>query len=71
MRTVTTPATPSLATPRNRPAETASGLAGAAVAALIWVGLDPVVAGFVVLVAGFVPAAITWLIVTWRTAGKS
>lgn len=56
--------------PKNRPAETATGIAGSILMILIWVGIDPVLAGALAGVLGYLPAAVTWLIVTWRTAGK-
>jgi hypothetical protein len=56
--------------PRERPAETTAGVA-AAVAVLICSLLDvddPTVLGALVIVIGFIPAAVTWLVVTVKNS---
>jgi hypothetical protein len=52
----------------NRPAETTSGVAGAVAALVAYFThiTDPAIVAALVVVVGFVPAAVTWLVTLLR-----
>lgn len=53
---------------KSRPTEATTGVAGAVAGLIVWLaGIDdPRVLGSLVVVVGFVPSAITWLVTTIR-----